>query len=261
MKWSALLAAARCEPGRATLALTEDWMQGRSAFGGLQSALALRAMRTLVAAELPLRTLQTTFVAPAPAGETVATARMLRSGKSAHQVEATIARDGDVLALVVGVFGSARASRVSHVPAMPRLSHPVDRPLPHLPEVLPRFLQHFDARWVEGDLPFSGSSATRSTVELGLRDEGPADESHVVALADFIPPVALSWMPGPTPGSSVTWMLELLLDRFDHLPLQGWRVDAELVAARDGYTSQSTTIWTPHGQAAALSHQSMVVFG
>ncbi|HVH33257.1 MAG TPA: hypothetical protein VM847_03985, partial [Tahibacter sp.] len=43
-------------------------------------------------------------------------------------------------------------------------------------------------------------------------------------------------------------------------PAEGWRVDAELVAARDGYTSQSTWIVAPDGRPIALSRQSMVVF-
>ena len=68
-------------------------------------------------------------------------------------------------------------------------------------------------------------------------------------------------LPRPTPGSSMTWMLELCREDFAALPLDGWRIDAELVAARDGYTSQSTLIHAPHGALAAISRQSMVVFG
>jgi hypothetical protein len=38
-------------------------------------------------------------------------------------------------------------------------------------------------------------------------------------------------------------------------------VDAELVAARDGYTSQSVMLWAPDGTPVAISRQSMLVFG
>ena len=58
----------------ATIEIPSDWLQGRSMFGGMQAALALKAMRTLVPEEFPLRTLQTTFMAPIPAGR--ATARL-----------------------------------------------------------------------------------------------------------------------------------------------------------------------------------------
>ena len=72
----------------------EDWLQGRSAFGGIQAALALRAMRELVSADMPLRSLQTTFVAPVPAGPVAIHARILREGRSATQIEASLG-DGE----------------------------------------------------------------------------------------------------------------------------------------------------------------------
>ena len=57
---SALLATTTPE---LALAIPDDWAQGRSVFGGLQAAFAVRAMRTLEPAA-PLRSLQVTFVAP-----------------------------------------------------------------------------------------------------------------------------------------------------------------------------------------------------
>lgn len=59
----------------------------------------------------------------------------------------------------------------------------------------------------------------------------------------------------------MTWMLEFLDQTFVQQPLSGWLVDAEMIAARDGYTSQSTTLWSPAGVPTVLSRQSMVVFG
>jgi hypothetical protein len=59
----------------------------------------------------------------------------------------------------------------------------------------------------------------------------------------------------------MTWMLEFITDHFAELPLDGWRVDAELVFAGEGYTSQSAMVWGPGGVPVALSRQSMVVFG
>jgi hypothetical protein len=50
-------------------------------------------------------------------------------------------------------------------------------------------------------------------------------------------------LPKLTPGSSMTWMLEVLDPNFTAQPLLGWRVEAEMVAARDGYSSQSTIIY------------------
>ena len=54
-------------------AIPEDWAQGRTTFGGLQVALMVRAMRGVLGAQaaLPLRSVQTTFVAALPAGSEI----------------------------------------------------------------------------------------------------------------------------------------------------------------------------------------------
>lgn len=244
-----------------TASISEDWMQGRSAFGGIQAALALRAMRTLVPTETPLRSLQVTFVSPIPAGPVHIAAKVLRQGKSVTQVEAHL-MDGDATAcVVIGVFGAARESVLHVMPSQPSVEA-MAKPhvLRYVPGILPQFTQHFDARWLQGDIPFSGSSKTAQVVEIALKDDGVADEAQVIAFADFIPPVALSMLRQPAPGSSLTWMLELFADSRG-LPLNNWRIDAQLQAAQDGYTSQQVMLWGPDGQPIALSRQSMVVFG
>ena len=48
MLFSELLDALVVSDGAGSVTVPSDWMQGRSVFGGLQSALALRAMRALV---------------------------------------------------------------------------------------------------------------------------------------------------------------------------------------------------------------------
>lgn len=239
----------------------EDWMQGRSAFGGLQAALGLRAMRYCVAPDMPLRSLQTTFVAPVPSGPVAIQARVLREGRSAVQVEASLCDGEQVLCRLVGVFGSARASALDFLPEQPALvtSQP-PRELRYVEGRMPSFMQQFRVAWLSGDLPLSGGQSRESALRVSLRDEGAPEDTHVLAFADFIPPIALGMFDKPTPGSSLTWMIELLRDRYDDLGLDDWRVDAELIAARDGYTNQSVMLWGPGGEPVALSRQSMVVF-
>lgn len=257
--YSKLLQSAKDDAGTLTLEVPEDWMQGRSVFGGLQVAIALRAMRALVP-DVPLRTLQATFLAPV-AGLVRARAQVLRIGKSATHVEARIVDGTATLALVIGVFGTARSSVVAVAPTQPPIKADHSLELPYIPGVVPIFTQHFAARWLRGMPPFTGDTGCDHVLEVEMRDEGQATEAHVVAIADYIPPLALTHLTTPAPGSTLTWMMELLTDRVDHLPLAGWRVDAQLVAARDGYTSQSVMIWGPGGEPVALSRQSMMVFG
>jgi hypothetical protein len=56
-------------------------------------------------------------------------------------------------------------------------------------------------------------------------------------------------------------MLEMLGEPLAGLPLANWRIEADMVAACDGYSSQTVTLWSPQRKAIALSRQSMVVFG
>lgn len=261
MRLSDAMRAISAGPAMLDYAVSEDWLQGRSAFGGLQAAFGVAAMRTLLPAGLPLRTLQVTFVAPVPLGPVRAQAQLLRVGKSATQVEAALLRDGARLAVMTGVFGEARESRVAHRPQRPHVAGDEAVLFRYREGVTPAFTQHFAARWLVGGLPFTGSGTRHSVVELDLLDAGPCSDAHLLALADYVPPVALSQLTAPTAGSSLTWMLELYDTDPSRLPLAGWRVDSEMVAARDGYTSQSNRLWGPDGGLVALSRQSMVVFG
>jgi len=255
---STLMQSAKDEAGLLTVEVTADWMQGRSVFGGLQAALALQAMRALVPDQV-LRTLQTTFVAPV-AGVVRVRAEILRRGSNATHVEARIVDGAATLAIVIGVFGAARSSVVAVAPTQPRVEETAAVELPRAGG-LPSFTQHFAVRWLRGQVPYTGDTGCEHVLEIALRDQGKTTEAHVVAIADFIPPIALTHLAAPAPGSTLTWMLELLVDRVDHLALAGWRVDAQLVAARDGYTSQSVMVWGPGGVPVAISRQSMLVFG
>ncbi|RDS82375.1 acyl-CoA thioesterase [Dyella psychrodurans] len=261
MRFSEVLDGIRRDGDTWIASISEDWLQGRSAFGGIQAALVLRAMRTLVVADVPLRSLQVAFLAPVPAGDIRIAAKILRQGKSVTQVEARLIDGDNTVCLVIGVFGAPRASTLNLLPSQPAVqAMPKTHVLSYVRGLLPQFTQHFEARWLQGDIPFSGSTKTEQVVEVSLKDDGVADEAHVIAFADFIPPVALSMLDQPAPGSSLTWMLELFADGRG-LPLNGWRIDAQLQAAQDGYTSQQVMLWGPGGEPIALSRQSMVVFG
>lgn len=261
MRFSETLNSIRRDGETWTGSLDEDWMQGRSAFGGIQAAMALRVMRSLVQAEVPLRSLQVAFIAPVPAGPVKVAAKVLRQGKSVTQIEARLLHGDDTVCLVVGVFGAPRESTLRLLPSQPAVEA-MAKPhvLRYVPGLLPQFTQQFEARWLQGDIPFSGGANTEHVIEISLKDDGVADETHVLAFADFIPPIALSMLDKPAPGSSLSWMLELFADSRG-LPLSNWRIDAKLQVAQDGYTSQQVMLWGPDGQPIALSRQSMVVFG
>lgn len=244
-----------------TAETSDTWLQGRSLFGGLQAAIALRAMRAVLPTELPLRVLQMTFMAPVPAGTVRVRPRVARAGKSATHVEARLVDGDGTLAVVMAIFGSSRPSRISVVPQQPAVvsESPID--VPFVPGLSPNFLQHFATRWLRGGLPFSGTRSRDLVMQVAVRDQGAAAPEHVLAVADVIPPIALAHLDTRAFGSSMTWTLEMIAESVAGMPLEGFRVDAELVAGQGGYTSQSAMVWGPRGEPLALSRQSMAVFG
>ena len=257
--YSRLLAGMEAGAGEARVEVPEDWLQGRTLFGGLQAAIVLRAMRTLVP-ETPLRSLQTTFIGPVPGGPVQARARILRSGKNTTHVEGRIVEGDATLALVVAIFGAGRQSAVQVLPRRPEVASGNGVEMRYVPGQAPAFTQHFKARWAVGGLPYSGATQQDNVIELGMRDDGMATEYHVVAMADFIPPVALSFLKERAAAASLNWMLELVAEDVRSLPLEGWRLDAHMPAANAGYTHQSLELWGPGGVLAALGRQTMVVF-
>lgn len=254
--------------------ISEDWLQGRSSFGGLQAAFALAAMRQLTGVTAPLRVLQTTFIAPVGGGEVRVTARTLRAGKSVTHVEARLMQGEDTACLVVGIFGAVRESAIA-VPMAVREapSGPEGlKDLPFLKGIAPNFTQHFHWRWATGGWPYSGSD--EPFTRIWLKHRAPTGSSlfeaeiAFVALADAVPSPALSMMKTPKSSSSLTWSLELLRET----PPQGedatfgvghayWRIDSDIHQAASGYVAQTAIVVAPDNQPVALSRQAVVVFG
>jgi hypothetical protein len=83
VRYHEVLETLRCDEGVCTADIHQDWMQGRTIFGGLQVALAVRAMRNVIGPAQQLRSLQATFVAPLPAGRIELRPDVLRTGRSA----------------------------------------------------------------------------------------------------------------------------------------------------------------------------------
>lgn len=263
MRFSEILASMSGVEGRWTAEVGEDWLQGRTVFGGLQAAIALRAMRGLVDGELPLRSLQTTFIAPVPAGRVRVEVQVLRRGRSAVHAEARLF-DGEQLAcLVVGVFGSSRPSQLSIEP--PALT--ADRSLEQAKElryvhgVTPAFTQNVRMRWARGSFPFQGAAEAHTQIYVSLREEPVAGEAQIVALADVIPSPGLSVLRERAAASSMVWSLDLLSAPIEASAEEAWLMDAQVTAGGEGYLSQTATLWSPQGRAVALSRQMVVVFG
>jgi len=233
----------------------DNWLQGRTAYGGFSTALALVASQRAAADLPPLRSAQVTFVGPL-SGEIVVSARVLRQGRNATFVEAAV--DGSAGAGLRATFVFMRdvSSSIDHASG-----RAPDFPVPgpdtptfngHSAVAFSRNFELLDQR--DGTGPAEWLRWARLVDRTGL---DPAVE--LVCLADCLPPAALKLVGGPAPVSSVTWLLNLLTPA--PATSDGWwllRADTE--HARGGSSSQAMAIWNADGAPIAEQMQSVAVY-
>ena len=245
-----------------TVSVTDDWLQGRTVYGGLASALCLQGALKSFADLPPLRSAQIAFIGPA-SGALQIRPSVLRKGKSTVFAGVDLIGEAGLATRATFCFGAARASAFAHnaMPA-PELKSPDDCPdfFRGAPETL-RFLQHLEGRHVGGARPFSG--ATHPEMHLWLRHRTEAKTSPLVALlalADAPPPAASTMATAPSTISTMTWSIDMLTDRIE--TTNGWwlvRNAAEQIG--DGYSSQAMTVWNADGAPMMASRQNIAVFG
>ncbi|MDO9238082.1 MAG: thioesterase family protein [Aquabacterium sp.] len=253
---------------RISFTVTSDWQQGRTTFGGLLSVLVVQAMRDICGADWPLRALQTNFVGPVSPGTMHVDVTLLRQGKNVRQVQAHVLQTNDqgetqIGGVLLGVFGSGRASSVPHLrPVQPAVAHDENTAFkwPYVPDVMPDFLQHLDVRHAEGAMPFTGSPDWHSRTHVKLHaTQGVDAELQTVMLADAGATPALGQLKGFAPASSVSWALELRPVDVSK-PDGFWRMDKDALATGEGYVNEKTTLWTPDGQLAAFGYQVVAIY-
>lgn len=241
----------------------EDWMQGRTLYGGVSSALCLAAARRAFPDLPPLRSAQIAFAGPA-AGRVSARPDMLRAGKSAAFVGVDLVSEAGFGVRATFCFAADRASsqRQTRLPA-PDVPAP-DRSPDHFggeDRPRPAFAHHFQMRLAAGAPPVSGAAEADMTLWLRDRDAGATPrECALLALADAPPPAALSLFETFTPLSTMTWMVDILSG---DLGASGdWvlgRMRAEAVG--DGYSAQSMYLWSADGRPLMAARQCVALFG
>lgn len=250
--------------------VSEDWLQGRTTFGGLISVLGVQSMRDVAGSgwgpEVALRALQTSFIGPVEQGPVDVAVRVLREGKSVRQIQSTLTQNGQTAAMFVGVFAVDRDSSIPrHAPvyAPTRAPETIARTSPTI-GTRPSFTRHFDMRWAEGSPPGSGVAEWDARIHLQLLDTDAATlspELLAVMMADVSPSPASTHLTKPASASSISWALELQPIAADEAIAGWWRTDNHVAAARGGYVNVQSTLWTPGGALAALAYQVAAVYG
>jgi acyl-CoA thioesterase len=258
--FTTLMASLATDGDACTVMATDDWLQGRTIYGGLAAAFCLESVSRQFGDLPPLRSAQFSFVGPAT-GRLTIRPTILRKGKSTVFIGADLTGEAGLATRATFCFGAARQSAVEYGKlAAPEVPEP--NACPHFFRKLPglKFAQHFDGRLAAGSFPFSG--ADDPTIALWMRhldDAEPNSTAALVALTDAPPPAALLLFKEFGPISTMTWAIDLLTDKLE--TTDGWwliRTQAESVS--HGYSSQATTVFNAARQPVLVSRQNVAVF-
>lgn len=250
-----VLAAATPVDGGFTVDIPADWLQGRTAYGGLSTALALHAAKGSDVDLPPLRSAMIAFVGPL-AGTVTVTAQRLRRGRNAAFIEATIMSEAGLGFRATFVFMADVPSRIAH-DASAAVHH---RPPPPGIDLYtgPKefFTGNFNFFDLKNDL---GPTEWLRWGRLIERD-GLDPETALMAVADALPPAALKLNGGkPAPVSSLTWIINILSPR--PTTRDGWwLLHSTTDRAIGGYSSQHMTVWDADGQPVIDAMQGVAVF-
>lgn len=252
----AVLGGARVEADGLVATVPEPWLQGRTCYGGLSTALAYTAARRLADDLPPLRTASIAFVSPL-AGEVRARASVVRRGRSTAFVDAEVSGEGGVGLKAGFVFMAERESDIRHEDTgAPETADP-ETGVPVFATGGPGFAGNLEWRqgWPE---PRRGVPDLLVWVRLRERD-GLDPTTELLAIADALPPGAMPLFAERRPISSVTWMINLLTPQ--PTTTDGWwllRSQAHHAAA--GFSSQHMTVWNRDRVCIAQGMQSVAIF-
>ena len=240
--------------------IPETWMQGRTTYGGLTSALCLEAAKQ-AAPDIPIRTAQIAFVGPA-GGPVSLSSSVLRKGRNTVVVSVDMMTEAGMAARCVFVFGAPRESALKfNRLKRPATKHHSEIPGGSTPPTAPSFLSNFDVKRAAGDLPVSGAGAGEVGLWIKHRDEkAPQTATTLLALADVPWPAALPMLKAPAPGSSMTWMAEFV-DESPDFADNWFYAHSVAETAQNGYSSQGMAMYNENGDAVLIGRQTVTIFG
>lgn len=253
-----MLAGAEPLEGGFALEITEDWLQGRTAYGGLTSAIALAAARGVSDDLPPLRSGQLSMVGPL-AGRIEARARVLRQGRNATWVAAELTSEGAVGFTAAFVFMRQIESALSidHYPLPDGVialeqAHPV--PMDHAPAFL---RNHFEVRFA---MPQDALGEADLCWWVRPRERGGLHPEVECLLCGDVLPVAVWPLLGFTvPISSMQWHVNMLDPSASQ---EGWwLIRSTSQYAAHGGASEHIMQWSADGTPAISGMQSVAVFG
>jgi acyl-CoA thioesterase len=250
-----ILAAAAPIDGGFRATIPADWMQGRTAYGGLSAALALNAAMQAEPDLPPLRSAQVAFIGPL-AGEVAVTATKLRRGRNAAFLQADLESAAGLGMRATFVFMAPLASAITHDIA-PRA--PVPPPAPDA-KIYTGPDEFFTGNFNLVDVKHAAGPAEWLRWAR-LRDRTRLDPFvELMAIGDALPPAAFKLVEDrKAPLSSLNWQINFVAPA--PATKDGWwLLHAAADVARDGYSSQRMTLWNAAGEPVAEAMQGVAIF-
>jgi acyl-CoA thioesterase len=256
MNLAQILDTLRPEVTSQKVAIPPTWHQGRTAYGGLSSALAYQAAK-LVAPDLPpLLSAQIAFSGPL-AGEVEVSAKILRRGRNSAFIKSEIAVGDETGLSCTFVFMTRRESHIDfeglqrpEFPPIPQDGHTRSGP----PEFFTHNMDYPEKRLVLGQ----NKSRLASWHRLKAR-EGLDPVADLICMGDALPPSTMGLMQKEGMISSINWQFNLLTDA-PSTENGWWFLESETHHAVQGASSQYMTVWNSRGEPMMTGMQSVALF-
>jgi acyl-CoA thioesterase len=237
------------------------WAQGRGVYGGLVTALLVRAIEHEAPRGQAIASIHVLFLAPATAGPARIRIEAIRVGRNVSAVRAELLRDDQPLATALATLARPREGALAHdtlsIPDAPLVDRVADGPAEHY---IPAFARRFAFRQTHGPRPFSGGAEARVAGWCRIVEENvPIDAALACAVLDAWPPAAVAVSPSWCPVASV----ELTVQFLAPLPIAAsdWLFyDASATHVSGGLADERATLWTSEGTPIATARQLIAIF-
>jgi hypothetical protein len=258
--FDALITPTPLADGRARAVLPDAWFQGKGLYGGLTTALLVRALEA-VAPGRELRSLTSELCGPVQPGEVELVTEVLRVGNAVTTATARLVQQGAVQAHAVGVLGKQKVSARdgAYLPPPTELAWRAIEPIDMPEGMAPRFSQFLEYRAKAG-FPLSG--AAEPVTEGWIRPRNPGTRRDAAFLAGCVD----AWWPALFPIETELRAMATIAFTFQPFPhFEGLDPEApllhrgRLLASDDGFCVEQRELWGEDGRLLALNQQTMVV--
>lgn len=238
----------------------DEWMQGRTAYGGISAAIALQAALDAEPGPQPLKCAQISFVGPVSGDCTVET-NLVRESKSSRFITCEVTSEAGFGTHALFTFTGARDSHVDHV-RMPMPDVPPPEALEPIPDhpARPNFTRQFDMRPVTGPAIDFGQEKAELLVWVRFIDEPQCDPAvALLALGDALPPAAITLFTKLGPISSMNWTVHMLTAKPETRD-GWWLLHSHSRYVSGGFSAQEMMLWNRDGDPIASGGQGVGVF-